>query len=178
MGWIFAIGILIGLLALFVFFKERKYKAIYAPGHFAELAQFLQKAKDSACANIGRPPILSPTDDDRVILSTAQIVSMYTVDKIDGGYSHCFSISIAGDYTPHAVGGMFTVYFSKLLSIPPEKLQLRISEANVYHCRYHLTADEHADIYQMQIPVPTNKSAAKIHAQCMSLLEQLHWARI
>jgi hypothetical protein len=92
---------------------------------------------------IGEPPIHPPTEDDRVIVSSARIASMYTVEQTDDGFVHYFSISIASGYTPHAVGGMFTVYFSNLLGIPHDKLQLGISENNVYHCRYQLTANEH-----------------------------------
>ena len=178
MGWALGIGIPVVLLVLFVLVKGRKYNAIYAPGHFIELAQSLQRAKDAACGKIGVPPITPPTDDDRVILSSARIASMYTVDQADDGFSHYFSISIAGGYTPHAVGGMFTVYFTNLLGIPLDKLQLGISEANVYHCRYHLTADEHTDVQDLQISIPTEESATERHRQCMADRDKLQWSRI
>ena len=178
MGWALGIGIPLAILVLFVLAKQRKYNAVYAPQHFIELAQSLQRAKDAACAKIGTPPITPPTDDDGVILSSARIASMYTVDQTEDGYSHYFTISIAGGYTPHAVGGMFTVYFTNLLRIPHDKLQLGISEANVYHCRYHLTANEHVDVQDLQVSIPTVESVTEMHRQCMADRDKLQWSRI
>ena len=182
MDWTIGIGIAITLVVLFVVLfvvaKKREYKAIYAQQHFIELAGALQRAKDAACAKIGAPPILPPSDDDRVILSSVRIASMYTVDETDDGYSHYFSISNTGGYTPHAVGGMFTVYFTTLLGIPYDKLQLGISESNVYHCRYHLTADQHANVQGLQISIPTEESAKEMHRQCMADRDKLQWSRI
>lgn len=178
MNWIVVIAVPVLLSVLFVVIKGRKYNALYSPAHFIELAHDLQRAKDSACRNIGDPPKTPPTDDDRVILSSCRIASMYTVEQLDGRFLHYFSISIAGSYTPHAIGGMFTVYFTNLLRIPHDKLQLGISPANVYHCRYELTAGEHDAVQSLRIPIPTDEAAVELHRQSMVDRDKLDWARM
>ncbi len=97
-------AVLLILIVLWIISKGGVYKRIFAPEHFVELAQSLSDATAAACDKISAPTANPPADDARVFVTSAGVAVMYTVDQEGGNYEHHFSISMAGRYTPHAVG--------------------------------------------------------------------------
>ena len=165
---------IVAIVAMF-FFGGGLYKRIFCATHFVELAGVLQRSKDAACRSVDRPPQLPPVGDPRVNVSSAEVATMYTVTSVEDEFEHYLSVSIAGRYTPHAVGGTLIVYFAKLLGVPLNSLEPGISERNVYHCVFRLSAAAHSELASRLIAVPTIQEFEAQRQQLFTDRDSIEW---
>jgi len=177
MIWIIVGAVVLFLIILWVVSKDRRYKKIFEPEHYVEFAESLAAVTSAACDKIGEPPTNPPTDDSRFFLTAARIVFLYTITEENGQYEHYFSISIAGRYTPHAVGRTFAIYVARLLGIDLDQLKIGISQANVFHSVFTLAQKKQIEFKNREISIPSLEDAEKIHAECFEQSHQLQCKR-
>ena len=181
MFWLI-VGLLvcIGVPLLWITTRINRYKSLFAPAHFVELAQALQKVKAAALMQIStegeeRPPL---SDDARVLRTTPDLALLYTVALRGEEYVHHYSISLAGRYTPSAVGETFTLYVAQRMGVDLHKVTLRVSEANVFHTEFVLTPTEQEAFAQHKIDVPDAERAKTLYQECLMLREQVTFTRM
>jgi hypothetical protein len=179
MIWIIiAVAGLVSLIVIVFVSSGSLYKRIFAPEHYVEFAQSMSVAKARGCDQINEAPGNQPIDDPRVFVTTAGVTVMYTVDAEDGEYIHHYSISIAGRYTPAAVGRTCTVYVARLLCIDPADLRVGISQASVHHAEFTLSENEQREFEDRDITIPSIEFAREIHVECRERSFQLQWEHI
>lgn len=170
-------AIVLVMIVFWIVSKGGIYRRIFAAEHFVEFANSLAAATAAGCDKINEPPGNPPTKDPRVFVTSAGLAVMYTVGRENGNYEHHFSISIAGRYTPHAVGGTFTVYVARLLGVDLADLHVGISQGNVYHSAFTLTQDQQATFSDRIITIPSLDDAGELHTECMDVLDRLQFER-
>lgn len=168
MAWII-LGCLFLLAIAWLFFKARLYIPLFAPMHYVEFANLLTAAVEVACVRIDEPPSESLGEDPRHFVTSAGIAFFYTITTQDGLFVHQFSVSIAGRYTPRAIGGTFAVYVARLLDIEIDQLQMGVSQNMAYHIIFVLDEQEQADFESREITVPTEREASALHSECLKL---------
>lgn len=177
MGWLFGLGLPIVLVAIILFRIWRNHRAVFAAAHFVELAEQLQCLKDAACSKVDESTASPAIEDDRIAISSARISSMYIVNRQENGFTHRLAVSTAGGKTPHVVGVMFTVYFARLLGIRRDQLELYIGDTNCYLFCFVLTDDEHSELEQLEVAIPSEESVEEIRRDCIASCDELQKSR-
>lgn len=187
MIWILVGGAVLGLVGLVwvvwwawdCYARNRAYKKVFAEENYVDLARLLETTKAAACAQkhepLPDPPV--PVGPPRQFTTPAGIRVIYTVVRVDGAYEHHYSISLySRDYTPSAVGSLFTVYVAWLLGIEPDHLSVvTVSENAVYHSEFHLSEEEQVAFEARPIPQPSHREVQEIMAHCFVLIPKLSY---
>lgn len=178
MTWYIIAGVFAALFLYWMHTKAKLYNSLFADEHFVEFGRGVVKAVAASIDLLDRDTGDSPSPDDpRNILTDAGMLFYYTIAEEGGVFEHHYSISIAGRYTPHAVGGTFAVFAAHLLGVSPEQLSLGISQHNVYHTVFRLTEEEQRVFLSREIQVPDLGSIDEIRAECMKVRDQLTFER-
>lgn len=143
--WYVLGGVLL-LVLLRLTMSARKYARIFAGTHYAQVADGLGPARDAAAtrAETPREPDGPPDDDDPRFIFTDQGLAVgYSVVRTEPEYVHHLSVSMAGGYTPRAVGETFTLFVAEAMAWPMDRARFFVSEHPVYHGEVRLTEAEH-----------------------------------
>lgn len=176
MTWFFVgIGVFVLLIVLWVASKGRLYGRIFSTEHYAELADAMPAVKAAACDMINQDPVLPPTEDQRVVITSAGIAILYTISHKDDEFTHHFSISIAGRLTPYAVGGSFTLYIARLLGLDESKLEVGVSEGNVFHTEWRCSEAEQNEFSSRTVASLTPEEAGELFASCIDDKQNLEF---
>ena len=92
-----------------------------------------------------------PPDDPRIFVSTEGLAIVYTVRQQKQQFVHHCSVSVAGGYTAHAVGGAFVAFMTKLVGLPWDKMSYEIGTSTVHHGELVVGPDEHEAIASQNV---------------------------
>lgn len=175
-GVVLFLGMMVVVLMMIV--KGPGYRRIFAARHFVEFGGLVAAAGKAGCTLMNEPPIEPANEDGRLVVSSAGLVFVYSVDEEAGEYVHRLSVSIAGKYTPHALGGTFTVFAAQVLGLDPTKGKVGISPNRVHHAEFLLQRAEQAEFERRTPTVPKEEQVSVIHKECGELRDRLDWAKI
>jgi hypothetical protein len=156
------------LLVSLALSRASTYRRLFADEHFLEVARAAHRMKLAALANVmlSDDELPKPPDDPRIFVSTEGLVIVYTVRRQKQQFVHHCSVSIAGGYTAHAVGGSFIAFMTKLVGLPWDKMSYEIGNSTVHHGELVVGPEEHEAIAAQNVPtaslenVKTNRRAS------------------
>ena len=164
--WIL-LGTVLAIVA-FVLSRIRTYRRLFADEHFLEIARVAHRMKLAAHANVmlSDAELPKPPDDPRIFVTTEGIAIVYTVRQQKQQFVHHCSVSFAGGYTAHAIGGSFLAFVTKLVGLPWDKMSYEIGTSTVHHGELVVGPEEHEAIAAQSVPtaslenVKTNRRAS------------------
>lgn len=170
----------VAALVGWIVFRLCKYRRLYADEHYLEIAREVARLKVVALDRIvapdeDEPP--SPTDP-RALVTGAGLALFYTVWRIEDRFVHHYSVSVAGDYTAHAVGETFTLFVAKLLGVPFEALALEVWPSTVHHAEFHLSAAEQSEFAERAVPKVSLAEIKSFRSEWMEAREHLRWHKL
>jgi hypothetical protein len=155
--------------------RGRAYRRVFADEHIVEFARAIAGLKRAAIAGVEEGELGAPlgSDDRRQVLTDGGLLLCYTISRQGEEYHHHLSLSMAGRYTPAAVGRCFVAYAGLLLGVPPGVLAVGRSENSYFHAQFGLAAEGQAEFERAEVQVPPPAAAAQVQAECFRAGEQL-----
>lgn len=178
-GRIFA-GLAVTSLITWIVYRSATYRRIFADAHFVEVAQGIVRLKAAALSRVivsDEDEVRSPTDL-RTLITSAGLVLVYTIRRMDNMFVHHCSISLAGGYTAHAVGESFTLFVAKLLGVPFEQLALGVGRSTVHHAEFHLSEGAEATFAARSVPEVSPAVIKAFRNEWIEVSKRLQWNRL
>lgn len=160
--------------------RIRKYRRLSADEHYLEIAREVARLKVAALDRVialDEDEAPSPTDP-RALITSAGLALFYTARRSDDRFAHHYSVSVAGGYTSHLVGEMFTLFIARLLGVPFEALTLEVGRSSVYHAEFHLSAAEQSKFAERAVPKVTTAEITSFRREYMEVRKHLRWKRL
>ncbi len=179
MEWVCG-GLVIALLGSWIINRILVYRRIFANQHFIEVTQSLRKIREAAINDVidsrDNTP-LSP-NDPRVVVTSSRLALAYTVVKIEDGFVHHYSVSVAGGYTSHTVGATFILFVSGLLGVPLDVQMFGVGRSTVHHAEFQLTNEGHTEFANHPIPEISLDDVKAFRAEWIVVNKQIQWERL
>jgi hypothetical protein len=169
---VLAIALLVplGLLLL----RGSVYRKLFARPHFSELAAALAGLKQAALVAYHAEGV-SPGPS--ALGTSAGLAVLYSISSSERGILHHCSVSQSGGPTPHAVGGTFLAFTSRVLGLAPERGRFLIGPSGVHHGEWLLSAQEHAALAAEPTRVPAADELESWVRGSLTTRDAIQWQR-
>lgn len=170
MAWYGYLGLALALLALalvaLVVQRGRRYRAIFAPAHFRELASALKELKPEleSVAETARPSSL---------LTSAGVGVVYTVSPAEDGTQHHLSLSYRGGFLARAAGLAIVGFLVELMGIDIRRVHPFATQTGVLHAVFKLSPEEQAAWRGYAVVAPEGEELDQRVARSLSAREVL-----
>jgi hypothetical protein len=141
MGWVIALGVLVGIVVLWFIARGAGYNRLFSPEHLAELAVVGLNTGGAVREELARS--LKPQFATEPYLTAERLAVMTSVHRVGGDLVYHFSLSRPGDSLAVAAGGRF--------------LYVIAGGAGMHD---HLVAWAHTPIFHAVCRVPADRHAA------------------
>ncbi|GMV80467.1 MAG: hypothetical protein AMXMBFR7_16510 [Planctomycetota bacterium] len=174
-------GIALPIFVIWILSRSSNYDKLFDDAHVLWVAGQISLLKAAALEQIGteNAPLVFAVDDRRRLISDAGIAMLYTISRNDRGrYEHHASVSLAGAYTPRAIGELFVLLLANRLRIPFERLSLSVSPARVHHVEWEFDEAEQAAFVERRVETPAPDWPALFREERMRIRPRLKWKEL
>jgi hypothetical protein len=177
-GWII-IGLVMAAVAAFLLLRAGSYRRLFADEHFIAIGHAAKGLKAAAVAHVIQTDDDQPAtpSDPRILTTPAGLAIVYTVAESGSRFVHHCSVSVAGGYTAHAIGGTFVVFVMKLVGLPVERSKFEIGVSTVHHGEATLDQTEHDELVRVPTPEVSSSNVAELRGAAFDARNGIHWKR-
>lgn len=177
-GWVI-VGLLVAAFVGWIAFRWYVYRRLFADRNFLEVATGVARLKVAALDKVivsHEDEVKSPADP-RALVTSAGLVLIYTVWRVEDRFVHHYSVSVDGGITAHAIGETFVLFVAKLLGVPFEKLALGVGQTTVHHAQFDLSISEQTQFAEFPVPEVSKAGVKAFLTEGMEARKHLQWQR-